>query len=62
LLFIHNDREGARQLQHAVQVLADEAKSIDVGFVTQQIRDSQAWLASLRDRINEIDIEFQRLA
>ena len=59
---IHNDREGARQLQHAVQVLADEAKSIDVRFVTEQIRDKQARLASLRDRINEIDIEFQRLA
>lgn len=59
---IHNDREGARQLQHAVQVLADEAKSIDVRFVTDQIRDRQARLGSLRDRIKEIDREFQRIA
>jgi hypothetical protein len=59
---IHNDREGARQLQHAVQVLADEAKSIDVKFVTEQIRDRQARLGSLRDRIKEIDSEFQSIA
>jgi very-short-patch-repair endonuclease len=59
---IHNDREGARQLQHAVQVLADEAKSIDVRFVTEQIRDRQARLGSLRDRIKEIDSEFQGIA
>jgi hypothetical protein len=59
---IHNDREGARQLQHAVQVLADEAKSIDVRFVTEQIRDKQVRLRSLRDRIREIDHEFQHLA
>jgi hypothetical protein len=38
---IHNDREGARQLQHAVQILADEAKSIDVRFVTEQIKTSK---------------------
>jgi len=59
---IHNDREGARQLQHAVQVLADEAKSIDVKFVTEQIRDRQARLGSLRDRIKDIDGEFQSIA
>jgi AAA domain len=59
---IHNDREGARQLQHAVQVLADEAKSIDIKFVTEQIRDRQARLGSLRDKIKEIDREFQSIA
>src|SRR6516162_6346785 len=59
---IHNDREGGRQLQHAVQVLADEAKSIDVRFITEQIRDKQARLRSLREEINEIDRELQHLA
>jgi hypothetical protein len=59
---IDNDREGARQLQHAVQVLADEAKSIDVKCVKEQIRDRQARLGSLRDRIKEIDSEFQSIA
>ena len=59
---IHNDREGARQLQHAVQILADEAKSIDIRFVTEQIRDKQARLESLRDRIKKIDFVFRWLA
>ena len=59
---IHNDREGGRQLQHAVQVLADEAKSIDVRFVTEQIRDKQARLGSLRDQIEKIDRVFQHIA
>ena len=59
---IHNDREGARQLQHAVQILADEAKSIDVRLVTEQIRDRQAWLEDVRDRINEIERQLQHHA
>jgi very-short-patch-repair endonuclease len=59
---IHNDREGARQLQHAVQVLADEAKSIDARAVAEQIKDKHARLRTLRDHIAEIDREFQRLA
>jgi len=58
---IHNDREEARQLQHAVQVLADEAKSVDVKCLTEQICDRQA-LATLRRHIDEIDREFQRIA
>jgi hypothetical protein len=59
---IHNDREGVRQLQHAVQILADEAKSIDVRFVTEQIQDKQARLRNLRDRISKIDLVLRRLA
>jgi hypothetical protein len=59
---IHNDREGARQLQHAVQVLADEAKSIDVRLVNEQIREKHARLGALRDSINRIDNALHRLA
>ena len=59
---IHNDREGARQLQHAVQVLADEAKSLDARLVTDQIRERQSRLAELRRQIESIDGELQRIA
>jgi hypothetical protein len=59
---IHNDREGARQLQHAVQVLADEAKSLDPRLVTEQIRERQSRLAELRRQIESIDGKFQRIA
>lgn len=59
---IHNDREGARQLQHAAQVLADEAKSLDAKAATDQLRDRQARLKTLRAQIEEIDREFQRIA
>jgi AAA domain len=59
---IHNDREGARQLQHAVQVLADEAKSIDVRLVTDQIRERHARLAELRRQVDGIDRELHQIA
>jgi hypothetical protein len=59
---IHNDREGARQLQHAVQVLADEAKSLDARLVTDQIKERQSRLAELRRQIESIDNELQRIA
>jgi hypothetical protein len=59
---IHNDREGARQLQHAVQVLADEAKSLDARLVTDQIRERQSRLVELRRQIESIDGELQRIA
>src|SRR6516162_2282605 len=59
---IHNDREGGRQLQHAVQILADEAASLDTRLVRDQILELQARLAELRRRIEKIDGELQRIA
>lgn len=59
---IHNDREGARQLQHAVQVLANEAASLDVRRVDVQIRERQARLTELRRKITRIDEELHRIA
>ena len=59
---IHNDREGARQLQHAVQLLADEANSLDARLVADQIRERQSRLAELRRKIESIDGELQRIA
>jgi very-short-patch-repair endonuclease len=52
---IHNDREGARQLEHAVRILADEAKSINPRLVDEQIRDKQQRIAVLRDAVAKID-------
>jgi very-short-patch-repair endonuclease len=59
---IHNDREGARQLQHAVQILADEAKSIDARLVSEQVRERHARLADLRRQVERIDGELHRIA
>src|SRR5579883_2704822 len=52
---IHNDREGARQLEHAVRILADEAKSISPRLVQDQIREKQLRLKYLRDAVAKID-------
>ena len=59
---IHNDREGARQLQQAVEALAAEAKSINVKLVSQQIVEKQSRIAALDDTIRKIDEQFHRLA
>ena len=52
---IHNDREGARQLQHAVTILADEAKSINPRVIDEEIREKQARIAELRNAVETID-------
>ncbi len=52
---IHNDREGARQLEHAVRILADEAKSINPKLIDEEIREKQMRIAELRDEIKKID-------
>lgn len=54
---IHNDREGARQLEKAVAILANEAKQVNVRIVGQEIRDKQGRLAGLREEIARIDHE-----
>jgi very-short-patch-repair endonuclease len=59
---IHNDREGARQLQDAVQALTDKVKAIDGKAVSEAILEKQARLAELRDRIRKIDGRLHALA
>lgn len=59
---IHNDREGARQLEHAVRMLADEAKSISPKIVNEQIREKQARIADLRQGITQIDRQLYAFA
>src|SRR5260221_23767 len=54
---IHNDREGARQLERAVEVLANEAKQIKEQEVTRDIADRQRVLADTHDMIAAIDAE-----
>jgi AAA domain len=54
---IHHDREGARQLERAVEVLANEAKQIKVHEVARDIVDRQRLLADTHDRIATIEAE-----
>lgn len=59
---IHNDREGARQLEHAVRILADEAKSISPKLVQEQIRAKQIRIAELRGIISKVDSQLYAFA
>lgn len=59
---IHNDREGARQLEQAVRLLADEAKAVNPKIIDEQIREKQARIASLRDIIAKVDGQLYALA
>lgn len=59
---IHNDREGARQLEHAVRILADEAKSISPKLVDEQIREKQARIVELREIITKVDHQMYAFA
>ena len=59
---IHNDREGARQLEHAVRILADEAKSINPKLVDKRIREKQARIAELRETVSKIDKQLYAFA
>jgi len=52
---IHNDREGARQLEKAVNLLANEAKHINPRLVTEEIKTKQHRLADLLAQIGQID-------
>lgn len=52
---IHNDREGARQLEAAVNVLSNEAKQVKLSIVKQEIESKQARLAELRDTIDNVN-------
>jgi len=59
---IHNDREGSRQLEHAVRILADEAKSINPRIVNEQIREKQGRIAELRETVTKIDRQLYAFA
>jgi very-short-patch-repair endonuclease len=54
---IHNDREGARQLEKAVAILANEAKQVNPRIVGQEVREKQARLVEIRSEIARIDHE-----
>ncbi len=59
---IHNDREGARQLEHAVRILADTVKGINPRQVSDEVREKQLRLAEVRDEIDDIDRKLQAVA
>ncbi len=59
---IHNDREGARQLDHAVRILADTVKAINPRQVSDDVREKQSRLAQVRDEIDSIDKQLQAFA
>lgn len=59
---IHNDREGARQLEHAVRILAETVKSIQPRQVSQEIGDKQMRLAAIRDEVSTIEGNLQSFA
>jgi len=59
---IHNDREGARQLDHAVRILADTVKGVNPRQVSDDVREKQSRLADIRDEIDSIDRQLHAFA
>jgi very-short-patch-repair endonuclease len=59
---IHNDREGARQLQRAVGVLANEAKQLNVRQAEAEVVEKQGRVAKLREEIKRVDGELLQYA
>lgn len=59
---IHNDREGGRQLERAVNVLAHEAKQIDVAASVRDVDSKQRRLAEIEKLLEQIDIQLRQQA
>ncbi|HZH27413.1 MAG TPA: AAA domain-containing protein [Azospirillaceae bacterium] len=59
---LHNDREGARQLEQAVRLLADQAQGLDHRATQQRIADLHRMLAEVRGRMAAIDRELLEYA
>ena len=59
---IHNDREGAQQLETAMKMLANEAKQIDVKKTDAERREKQKRIADIIDRLETIKGELQSIA
>jgi very-short-patch-repair endonuclease len=55
IAIIHNDREGSRQLETAMQLISDEIKQIRPHQVEQDLKDKQNRIAAVRIRISEIE-------
>jgi len=59
---IHNDREGARQLETAMKMLSNEAKQIDVTKTEAERREKQKRIADTIRRLETITSELQSIA
>jgi very-short-patch-repair endonuclease len=59
---VHNDREGARQLDHAVRILADRVNAINPRQVSGDVKEKQSRIAEIRNEIEEIDRRLQSIA
>ena len=59
---IHNDREGNRQLEHAVRILADEAKAINPKATFEQIQEKQHRIQELKNIAKEAELELFKFA
>jgi hypothetical protein len=59
---IHNDREGAQQLETAMKMLANEAKQIDIKKTVNECREKQKRIADILARLETIKDELQSIA
>ena len=59
---IHNDREGARQLETAMKMLSNEAKQIDITKTEAERREKQKRIADTIRRLETITNELQSIA
>lgn len=59
---IHNDREGARQLETAMKMLSNEAKQIDIAKTEAERAQKQNRIADTMRRLEKITTELQDIA
>lgn len=59
---IHNDREGASQLEAAVRILSNEAKQVNERLFIEQIQEREHQIERLSSDADRIESEIQRVA
>ena len=59
---IHNDREGARQLETAMNVLSNEVKQVDTRKAEEELKIKQRRVAEIGKRLQEIQSDLTAVA
>jgi hypothetical protein len=59
---VHDDRDGARQLEAAMTLLSEEAKQVKLAEVKEEIQTRQQRLQVIKARLKEVDAELGAIA
>jgi hypothetical protein len=59
---VHDDRDGARQLEAAMTLLSEEAKQVKLAEVKEEIQTRQQRLQAIKARLKNVDAELGAIA